>query len=196
MILLDCLHFLITHSALINLITSVILVIATTVYVIFTIKLVKETRKSREIELEPHLTMYLESGEINPTFRYLVVENLGKGIAYNVKFNVLKDVEYEGTPGLKEISIITSGVKYFPGNRKYKYILTNVEKRYSDNDFIEIKVCYEGKLKDKHTDTFKLNVLHNQSGDGKLTPPDSYFGMISHNLNKINDSIKKQTKND
>lgn len=52
MVLTDFSQWLVSHSALINLTTSVILATATTIYVIFTIKLVRETRKLRVQEFE------------------------------------------------------------------------------------------------------------------------------------------------
>ncbi len=52
MILSDFTQWLANHSALINLTTSVILATATIVYVVFTIRLVNETRKAREQALD------------------------------------------------------------------------------------------------------------------------------------------------
>lgn len=188
-------EWLATHSALINLTTSVILATATTIYVIFTVKLVRETRKARIQALTPHIVAFLDTGEYSPKNRYIILENIGEGAAINLSFQIVKDINYTNSPSLKTLPFIKNGANYFPGKKRYKFFLTNTEKK-PENDYIEFIVKYTDVLKNEYNEQFKLILNDNIIGDGKLTPPDSYIGMISHNLNEINTTLVNMAKKD
>jgi hypothetical protein len=195
MILSDFSQWLATHSALINLTTSVILATATTIYVIFTVKLVRETRKARIQALTPHIVAFLDAGECTPTNRYIIIENIGAGSAIDVRFEIKNDIDYTNTPSLNTIPFMKNGANYFPGKKRYKFFLTNTENK-PENDYIEFIVKYTDAMKNEYNERFKLVLNDNIIGDGKLTPPDSYVGMISHNLNKINTTLVNLVKKD
>lgn len=76
----------------INSYSSLILVIATIIYVVFTYKLSKETTKLREVETSPFISLNLEPFHNSPTLK-LVVKNIGKAPAYNIGFSI--DKEYK-----------------------------------------------------------------------------------------------------
>jgi uncharacterized membrane protein len=183
------------NSSLINLTTSLILSVATTIYVVFTIKLVNETRKSRLQQLEPHLIIYFDNNEASAHNLYLKVINLGSGVAYNVIFDIIKDIKYSDSISLSEINLFKKGIKYFPENKEFKYLITSTDSNSEEkkNDFIKLKVSYNDALGNSKSEIFNFN-LFDCYGDGILTPPDTYVGLISHRLGKVEKLLGKLLK--
>ena len=79
---------------IITLIFTALVAICTLIYAILTSRLVKETRLSREFHLESHIISYLANSETTPDCVSLIVKNIGNGIARNVKFDVIKYIDY------------------------------------------------------------------------------------------------------
>lgn len=182
----------------IQLIFSFILVIATLVYVYYTHKLVIESRKSREQSTKPRIILYLESAETSPTVQYLVIQNVGQGLAENVRFELIKDLEattpYDKT--LKERKFIERQYNYFPPNYIYKEYVFHLSNDYEHkvNSHIVINCKYTDSQKNKYSETFNLN-LDEGFGKSKLTPPSSHIGMISYRIEKLQESIIELIKN-
>lgn len=171
-----------------------VLVIATIVYVYYTYKLVQEARKTREIGMKPHIIMYLDYSEVNPSNRYLTIENVGKGVARNVQFRLIKDMEFVTKNDIKvaDRKFLEKTYTYFPPEYCLKYYLFNFSNNSEEkmNDSIEVKCSYEDIFNQKTTEIFDLK-FRNGFGAGKLSPPDNYIGLISYRLEKIEKILNK-----
>lgn len=171
-----------------------VLVIATIVYVYYTYKLVQEARKTREIGMKPHIIMYLDYSEVNPSNRYLTIENVGKGVARNVQFRLIKDMEFVTKSDIKvaDRKFLEKTYTYFPPEYCLKYYLFNFSNNSEEkmNDSIEVKCSYEDIFNQKTTEIFDLK-FRNGFGAGKLSPPDNYIGLISYRLEKIEKILNK-----
>lgn len=169
-----------------TLIFTGIVAISTVFYVVFTYKLVNETRLSREFFLESHIIAYLKNSETTPSLVSLIIKNIGKGLAKNVTFEVTKFIDYEYALPLSEIGIFSDGVKYFPPNHQFKYILIDMRADYTKliNDEIVFKVKYEDGVNKNRKQRFTLK-FGEMAGLSKQTPPETYIGMISYRLEKI-----------
>ncbi|WP_339707497.1 hypothetical protein [uncultured Kriegella sp.] len=171
-----------------------VLVISTIVYVFFTYKLVQEARKTREIGLKPYMILYLDSPEAKPTGRYLNVKNVGQGVAQNVKFEVIKDMEtsHELDRNLESRSFLNRNYLKFPPNYNLRHYIfdfsNNAEAKFED--YIEIKCYYEDIFGDKFSENFVLN-FKDSFASARIVPPDNYVGLIAHNLEKINKNLEK-----
>ena len=127
--------------------SSLILMFATLVYVYFTYKLTKETTKLREVETTPFISIYIKPDH----FLKLIIENIGKSPAYDVKFEM--DEKYKqyfkcGCDFKRKISYFSPNQRLIIGMDAY----TKLSKL--DFDYIPIKVKYYSKNNDKYEETF------------------------------------------
>lgn len=178
----------------VTLIFSGIVALSTIAYVVLTGKLVKQTRLSREFFLESHIIAFLVPSETSPHAVSLVIKNIGKGVATNVRCKVTKDIDYSNANPLSSVGIFNEGMKYFPPEYQLKYILMSI----ADNpdkakDFITFKIEYSDRLNEHREQWFTLG-FEEISGLGKLTPPETYIGMISYRLEKIEEILERKSK--
>ncbi len=129
--------------------SSLILMIATLVYVYFTYRLTKETTKLREVETTPFMSVYIKPDHMLE----LIIENIGKAAAYNVEFEM--DEKYKscfhcGCDFKHKISYFSPNQQLVIGMDSYQ----NLEKLKFEN--IPIKVKYYSKEKELFEDTFSV----------------------------------------
>lgn len=178
-----------------QLVFSGLVAMSTVVYALLTWKLVNETRKIREFQITPDINVYFEISETNASFFYIVIENMGLGVALNVNFNIKKDFQNYDDEFYKLSSkgIITKGLKNFYPKQRFRYFFTdlshNHEKKLTDS--INLQVSYEDILKGKYTKQFEL-ILDEISGSSKFNPPDTYVGRIAHELHEIRTTLNKE----
>lgn len=96
--------------------TTAILVVVTICYAIFTRRLVKETIKTREIDLRPYII-------VDTTLRgqrfYLLVRNAGRTPAEKIYFTFDKSVENMWTRKIEEISLFKDGIEILMPGKEY-----------------------------------------------------------------------------
>ena len=148
-----------TLLALLSVVSSFVLVIVTTLYV-------RESKKIREAQTNPNIGIWIENlGRLNSI--YLVIENVGLGPAYNLKFIV--DPEFIDQKGIKlsEKGIIKSGIKYFAPNRRIQYYLvdwiTPADVVTGDRKIpkqFKIVVNYENAIKKRFEESFLIDFSH------------------------------------
>jgi hypothetical protein len=182
-----------SNSEILQIVFSGLVTLSTIVYAFLTAKLVSETRKSRELQTTPVISIYLEDGEADITFQYIVFENIGYGVAKDVNFKILRDFdfyshEYDRMDGK---GIFVNGLSYFYPKQKFKYLLAHlpsipVEKR---NESLEIEVDYKDIFGKKVSSIFCIK-LNEYYGTSQLTPPNSYVGRISYELQEIRRILK------
>ncbi len=96
-----CLEFLNQNSGAITTIATVILAIVTAAYVLLTWKLNSETKMMRKAQTEPNISAIIQADERYINWINLLVQNIGLGPAYKVKFEVKPDFEDKGRIRLK-----------------------------------------------------------------------------------------------
>ncbi|MBI5778974.1 MAG: hypothetical protein HZA49_05915 [Planctomycetes bacterium] len=89
------LEFLNQNSGAFNLLFSFLVSLATIVYAILTWRLVSETRKIREIQIDPKISINIQPKEEAKSFIEMVIKNIGLGPAYNISFELSNDFEHE-----------------------------------------------------------------------------------------------------
>lgn len=85
------LEFLGQNESAFTVIFSALVAIATLVYAILTWRLVSETRKMREAQTEPNISVTIQPREEWMNFVDLIIQNIGLGPAYNIKFEINPD---------------------------------------------------------------------------------------------------------
>ncbi len=187
--------YLMENKEIITLIFTGIVAICTAIYSYLTYKLVKETKLSREFHLEAHIIAYLTNAETSPDIVSLVIKNIGNGIAKNLRFKIIRDINYSSINQLKEIGLFNKNLDFFPPDYQNKYILMSLEDQYDEktNDYIEFDLIYDDAIKKDRHQNFKL-YFKDIKGLVKLTPPETYIGMISYRLEKIEKILDKKLK--
>lgn len=143
--------------------SSLLLVIATIFYVVFTWRMVREMQATRVADLRSYIVIDIK---IHNQQFYLSIENRGKSPARNVTFRVDRDVEIGGRKNLRELPLIKDGVDQFPSNRRYlirlgatyKFLgdLADGEKRFPKS--FAISVVYSYLNEKRATETTVINL--------------------------------------
>ena len=183
------------NKELITLVFTGIVTICTAIYSYLTYKLVKETRLSREFHLEAHIIAYLVNGDSSPDIVSLIIKNIGNGVARNLRFRVLRDVNFDACTQLCQIGIFKKTVDFFPPDFEKKYLLLSLQEQFSEkiDDYIEFELIYDDAISKGKKSIFKLE-FNDLEGSGKMTPPETYQGMISYRLEKIEKILDKKLK--
>jgi hypothetical protein len=82
-------------------IATIFLAIFTYRLAIYTYRLVDEARQSRKAQVQPYISLYLDQAETDPTLLFIIIQNLGQGTAYNLTFDIHKDISKYGTQAVK-----------------------------------------------------------------------------------------------
>lgn len=176
----------------IALIFAGVVALCTIIYSILTNKLVKETKLSREFHLEAHMIAYLDCSEASPNNVNLIIKNIGNGIARNLRFNIIRDLRYDDCNKLNNIGIFFKNLEFFPSQHENKYFIINLKDDYQNKiqDYFEFEIIYDDAILKNKKQKIKLE-FKDVKGIGKLTPPDTYLGLISYRLEKIEKILEK-----
>src|SRR5690554_4666509 len=162
-----------------ELILSIVVASATTVYTVITIFQLRESRKVRFQKEAPNIVPYLKSTEDHTTMQ-LFIENFGEGVAKDVQVKFIKDFNRfnkEDLP-LSQVGISKNGLNYFPP----KYLL-----KYGLGIMVELN-------KENHDEKIVFELTINQIfGQSYSTPPETYMGQIPYYLKEINNQLKSLT---
>ncbi|MCT7616261.1 hypothetical protein N5U05_00725 [Aliarcobacter butzleri] len=164
--------------------SSLLLVIATIVYVTFTYKLFAETKKLREVETSPFISLVLSPFR-SSIHLSLKIKNIGKAPAYNISFEI--EEKYSDIFRFN----FKNNINYFSPEQEIEAF----GKEYAffialEVDNIPIKVIYYSKDKTKYEEVF---LLEWNSLDGILLGDDN-LGNIEKHLKKISENFEKQIK--
>ncbi len=184
------LEFLNQNSGSFAVIFSAIVAIATTVYAILTWKLTLETRRMREAQTEPRVSVTIQPREEWINFIDIVIQSIGLGPAYNVKFKVEPDFEYAKGNFLSELGFIKNGLRYLAPNQKLQFFLTSMIENFEEKTkySFEIKVTYKNSLGKKYEDAYIID-FSQLIGLNQLGEPSLY--KISKNIEKIQQDIHR-----
>jgi hypothetical protein len=153
------LEFLNQNSGAFAVIFSAVVAIATVVYAILTWRLTLETRKMREAQTEPKVSVIIQPKKEWIGLIDLLIQNIGLGPAYNIKFEVNPDFEYEKGKFLSELGLIKNGLKYLAPSQKLQFFLTSMRENLKEkikNSF-EIKVVYQNSIGKTYEDTYLID---------------------------------------
>jgi hypothetical protein len=120
-------------------VSTIVLVVATIIYVYFTYKLTKETTKLREVETTPFISIYTKA--TRPI--EMIVENIGKAPAYNIEIKF--DEKYLDC-FLFDCTKNKNKISYFSPNQQFTILLKQYgELEKSPYEYIPISVTYQSK---------------------------------------------------
>ena len=153
------LEFINQNSGILLIVFSLIVTLSTVCYVFLTKSLVSETKKMRKAQTAPNIFVSIKSKEEYPGIVDLIVQNIGLGTAYNLRFDVNPDFEYEKGHKFSDIKLIKQGLNYLAPNNKFTDFLTSIIGRIDELGKIatEVSVKYENCLGDSHQQKFLLD---------------------------------------
>lgn len=114
-------EFLNENNGAFAVIFSAVVAIATVVYAFLTWRLVSETRKMREAQTEPKVSVTIQPREEWIKLIDMVIQNIGLGPAYNIKFEINPDFECMKGKFLSELGFMKNGLKYLAPNQKLQF---------------------------------------------------------------------------
>ncbi|HRG52308.1 MAG TPA: hypothetical protein PLL00_05700 [Bacteroidia bacterium] len=173
---------------------AAIVAISTVITCIASFSLIKETKRMRHAQAEPQIIPYFKNGDFDITLFYLVITNVGQGVAYNVSFQIKKEFDIPEEPMIRldKCAIINTGVNFFPAKMKHEYFMgtfAHNHKKIVDSS-VELKITYKDVFGFEKQENYLLN-LKEIEGKSRITPPDSEIGRISYYLEKINKTLIK-----
>jgi hypothetical protein len=195
---MNILEFLNLNSGAVTAISTVVLTIVTFVYVLLTRSISKETEIMRKTQTEPNISAIIQPDERYINWINLIIQNIGLGPAYNVKFELNPDFEdSDRHPNLDDESInyklsdvgfIKNGLPYFAPNQKFQFYLTNLADNYQKKlkKTFEIKVTYESNIHEPYSNTYLID-FSQQNGLSQLGEPPIYT--IAKNIEQIQKDI-------
>jgi hypothetical protein len=122
--------------------------VSTAFYVILTRSLVKETKKLREAQTEPKISIRIEPNEHCMLYCDMIIQNIGLGPAYDLNFNISPDIKNFDEKPLSELNIIKNGIKYLAPSAKRQFFLTQFSKQSKENREIQESFGIEVTYKD------------------------------------------------
>lgn len=114
-----------SHSGAATALATVVLVLVTAAYVLLTRRLVKENHLARRVATRPTVSIHARPGNPHINLVFLVVENLGPGPAWNVRFTTNRDVNLGMGWTLRELGLFKRGLGYMPPGWREEYLLFN-----------------------------------------------------------------------
>jgi hypothetical protein len=180
-----------------NLFFSGVVAISTVVYAILTWQLVSETRIMRKVQTEPNLYMFIESRDEHAEITDMFMQNIGMGVARNIKFNVLSDFMYYRDNSskkdywLKDIHLLENGFEALAPNQKIRVFSTSYRdvRDLNSKTYFEICIKYTNFKDDKYDSVYLFDFL---------TLPPIGMGKHDHILDSvrgIEGNIKKISSN-
>ena len=182
------LEFLNENSGAFAVIFSAAVAFATVVYAILTWKLVSETRKMREAQTEPKVSVTIQPREEWINLIDMVIQNIGLGPAYNIKFEINPDFEYMKGKFLSELGFMKNGLKYLAPNQKLQFFLTSMIENFEEKTKkpFEIRVTYQNSIGKTYKDVYMID-FSQLIGLSQLGEPPLY--KIAKNVEEIKENI-------
>lgn len=177
-----------SNSAAITAAASVVLTGITAYYAFLTWHLVQENRELREEHNRPRVAIATSLHEAHINIVHLVIENIGQGPAYEVKFDTNRDVRLSQGRSLREVGLFKGGVRFLPPRQRLELFLHNAVGAVDDfkSSPLEITVRYKDSVgREASPEKFVIDLSEYENLRKAGKPP----------LYKLADSLEELNKN-
>lgn len=146
------------NSGVVSVVFSGVVASATVVYAILTWKLVSETRRMREAQTEPRVSVTLQPRQESINLIDMVIQNIGLGPAYDMRFEVSPDFECLKGRFLSEMGWVTEGLEYLAPRDKLQFFLTSMTDDFQEKvgTTFEVSVTYHNRLGNTYEDVYSI----------------------------------------
>jgi len=188
---MSLLNFLNQNSGAFNIIFSGAVAFATIVYALLTWRLVSETKMMRKAQTEPIISANLQSTEEDIHFIELVLQNIGLGPAYDVRFDV--DPEFEEKDlklNLSKVGFVKDGLYIFVPNQKIKIPVAVLYNDFEDKikKHFKLKISYRNAVGDLYIEEYPIDFAQ-FSGISQIGKPPIYE--LAEGVKEIHNDIAK-----
>ena len=182
------LDFFNANSGAFSVLFAGIVALATLVYAILTWKLVSETKRMREAQTEPKISISIQPREESINMVDIIIQNIGLGPAYNIAFELDGDFYFFKDRLFSDIGFIKKGIKYLAPNQKKQSFLTSMTENYEEKQEISIgiDVNYKNSSGKAYYDNYTINFSELKGLLQLGTPP---LHAMARNIEKIKDDI-------
>jgi len=140
---------------------SAVVAISTVIYAGLTWSLVRETRRMREVQTEPKISVFIEFNERTGYGMDMVIRNDGQGSANNIKFKFQGDPTYfDKDRPIDQLPIIKKGLTYQAPNQTFRiflgFLLGDAYDSAIQNPW-SIDVVYESHSKQSYQDSYTID---------------------------------------
>lgn len=181
---------------------TLLLVLVTIVYAVFTRQMVKEMQVTRQADLRPYLI--IDSIVIGQMF-YLVIKNNGKTAAEKVGFKFDKSVENIWKKKIEELPLFKEGITFFPPGKEFVVTLgpthlflsnKKEEIKYPLNFTIIVEYSYFDKIKTTESTVINLGeYMDTRSYPNEMVKSlETLDGTLRKGLDSIAKSAEKLSK--
>ena len=170
-------------------IATIVLVLATCIYVYFSYKLTRETIKLREVETSPFISIIFDTSFKAVSHSKILIKNIGKAPAYNITFKV--DEKY--LPCFNGYTF-ENKVEYFAPDQEF-FILADGFNNLKEAGFdsIPISVNYKSKDDRDFTELFNLKWQHFQYFENDILEDiKKSFDNLNIEIKELNKTVKNK----
>lgn len=183
-------QFLNNNSGSIIATLTFILAIITGVYAFLTWRMVKETKRMREIQSEPNISIYFKSKDEYISLIDLVIKNIGQGPAFKISLRVDPDFKYRDQKNISELNLFKKGIHHLAPGQQIEFFLNSlvgmIDKKLCMN--FDITVNYQNATGKEFQRTYNIDLSEiiglRRVGD----PP---LKKISDQLEKMKEAMEK-----
>jgi hypothetical protein len=180
------------NAAFVNLLFSFVVAGATVFYALLTRALVSETRRMREVQTEPVISISIEPSEHGLNFLNLTIQNVGQGAARSIKLRAEPSFQRARGQFLGDLGLFKHGIKYLAPGQRITFFLTSVldDVHGPAGDLsrlnFTVEVSYDSALGEHYAEAFPI---HFESLEGLNTIGTPALISIADELKKIEREI-------
>jgi len=188
---LELLNYLNQNNVILTVIFSAIVALSTATYALLTWRLVSETKKMREVQTEPKISISIETRKEWISLIDLNIQNIGLGPAFDIKFKINNDFEYEKGESLLNLGFVKNGIPYLAPEQRINFFFTSMASNFNEkvNNSFEIEVTYKNNIGKLYNDKFLIDFSH-LVGLSQISDP---ICKMSKNIESIEKAIKTFT---
>lgn len=170
-------------------IATIILVVATCIYVYFSYKLSRETIKLREVETSPFISIIFDTSFKSVSHSKVLIKNIGKAPAYNITFKV--DEKY--LPHFNGYTF-ENKIEYFAPDQEF-FILADGFNNLKEAGFDSIPITVNYKSKDNRNfiELFNLKWQHFHYFENDILEDiKKSFDNLNTQMKELNKTVKNK----
>ena len=151
------------YAGALNLLFAALVAISTIIYALLTWRLVSETRLMRRAQTTPKVAVFYRNRDEWIGLLDIVIQNIGLGPAYGVKFDIQPLTSGAGTDKLikelEERHVFATGLRFFAPSQTYTAFFTNLVEHFEEKMAaqIRIKIAYTDAVGGAHFDEYVLD---------------------------------------
>ena len=138
---------------------AAILAITTIAYALITNRMLIETRRLRESQTEPNIFITVEPNERARSFLNLVIQNIGQGPAFDLKFKVDPDILLGTGEPLSKVNFMIQGFSRLAPKQRFEFFIANAREVAKDKarTLYNLTVFYNDKNRKPYEASYVLD---------------------------------------